>query len=128
MSSQATQRDVDDLQTAYSYCLSQLTHLSDRSALELKKRFPTYQSWLHLTPSERQEATKAAIGTGSSGLITTNFDALMDRALAGIKEHERAGIRVLSIDSNEYPGLLKQIQNPPLVLFVKGSIETLSDS
>jgi len=126
MSTLATQRNVNDVQVAYSYCLSQLAHLSERSALKLKKLFPTYQSWLQLTPSERQDATKAALGTHTPHVTTTNFDALIDRALADIKDHEGQGVRVLSIDSDEYPELLKQISDPPLVLFVKGAIEAIS--
>jgi len=89
MSSLATQRPTGDLQIAYSYCLSQLSHLSERSALKLKKRFPTPESWLQLTPSERQEATKATLGSDSPSFITTNFDALIDRAFVDLKNHER---------------------------------------
>ncbi len=126
MSTLATQRHLDDLQVAYSYCLSQLSHLGERSAFKLKKRFPTHQSWLRLTPSERQEATKTTLGFDSPNFITTNFDALVERALADLRNHEREGIRVLSIDDSEYPELLKLIQDPPLVLFVKGSIDALS--
>ncbi len=126
MSTLATPRHLDDLQLAYSYCLSQLSHLSERAAFKLKKRFPTHQSWLRLTPSERQDATKATLGYDSPNFINANFDALVERALVDLRNHEREGIRVLSIDDSEYPELLKLIQDPPLVLFVKGSIDALS--
>lgn len=128
MSTLATQRHLDDLQVAYSYCLSQLSHLSERSAFKLKKRFPTHQSWLRLTPLERQEATKATLGHDSPNFINTNFDALVERALVDLRNHEREGIRILSIDDSEYPELLKLIQDPPLVLFAKGSIDALSSN
>jgi DNA processing protein len=126
MSTLATQAHLDDLQVAYSYCLSQLSQLGERSAFKLKKRFPTHESWVRLTPSEREEAAKATLGHDSPNFINTNFDALVERALVDLKNHEREGIRVLSIDDSEYPALLKLIQDPPLVLFVKGSIDALS--
>jgi DNA processing protein len=126
MSSLATQRDMNDLQVAYSYGLSHLAHLSEGSARKLKKLFPTYQSWLQLTSAERQEATKALLGSDAPSFVNTNFEALMDRAMADVKDHERQGIRVISIDSSEFPELLKQIQDPPMVLFVKGAINAVS--
>lgn len=128
MSSLATQRNIDGSQVAYSYCLAHLAHLSERSAIKLKKRFPTYQSWLDAAPSEREEATKALSGNPSFPVTTTNFDELMDRAFSDLKNHEDEGIQVLSIDSTGYPELLKQIPDPPLVLFIKGSITALSSN
>ena len=126
MSTLATQRHTDDLQTAYSYLLSHLSNLGERSALKLKKRFPTHQSWLQLSPSERQEATKTTLGSDPPTVITTNFDALIERALTDIRNHEREGIQIVSIDDTGYPKLLRLIDDPPLVLFVKGAIDALS--
>lgn len=126
MSTLATQRHTDDLQTAYSYSLSHLSNLGERCALKLKKRFPTHQSWFQLSPSERQEATKTTLGSDPPTVITTNFDALIERALTDIKHHEREGIQIVSIDDTGYPKLLKLIDDPPLVLFVKGSMDALS--
>jgi DNA processing protein len=126
MSTLATKPNPDNLEIAYSYCLSHLSNLSDRSALKLKKRFPSFQSWLRLTPIERQELSEATLGNESPDFINVDFNALVDRALIDLRKHEREGIRILSIDSNEYPKLLRLISNPPLVLFVKGSIEALS--
>ena len=37
-----------------------------------------------------------------------------------------AGARVIALDSPEYPPRLKEIYDPPVVLFVKGSVEILS--
>lgn len=117
----------DELQVAYSYCLSHLAHLGDRTALRFKKAFPTYDSWHHVPLSGRDEAARNALGRDSSQFLATNFDAILDRAISDVKAHERQGIRVVSIDSERYPFLLKQIDDAPLVLFVKGLIEALSE-
>ena len=38
----------------------------------------------------------------------------------------KAGIRVVIIEDDEYPSLLKQIHLPPMLLYVKGSLEDIS--
>jgi DNA processing protein len=127
MTNLATERTSNELQVAYFYYLSHVAHLGERSALKFKKMFPTYESWFHVSPSEREKLAKTALGKDSAK-VTLNFDALLERALADVKKHEREGIHVLPIDSSEYPELLKQIPDAPLVLFVKGSIHPLTDN
>jgi len=128
MTNLATERETSELQIAYSYCLSHLAHLGERSSVKLKTSFPTYESWVQVSPSEREEGAKRALGSDSKNVSTLNFDSLIERAFVDFKKHQREGIRILSIDSSEYPQLLKLIPDPPLVLFVKGSIDALADS
>ena len=40
-----------------------------------------------------------------------------------LKLVEKAGVRVITRDDPEYPPLLREIHDPPIVLYVKGSIE-----
>lgn len=124
----AIQRKPDELQVAYSYCLSHLVHLGERAALKFKKAFPTYDSWFDLPRPEREEAAKAALGKDSQKVVSSNLDSLLERALSDVKKHEREGIHVLPIDSDQYPELLKQIVDAPLVLFVKGLVSSLTDN
>ncbi|MBE6902549.1 MAG: DNA-protecting protein DprA [Ruminococcaceae bacterium] len=44
-----------------------------------------------------------------------------------INECNRLGIRIVTLDDDEYPVLLKAIPDPPIVLFVKGSLAPLND-
>jgi DNA processing protein len=128
MSELATSRSTEELQVAYYYWLSQMTHLSERSALKFKGKFPTFESWDTLSPSERSDAARTALGDDCFKVLTTNFDSAMERALKDLKSHESRGIKVLSMHSPLYPGLLKQIPDPPLLLFVRGAIETLFEN
>jgi len=51
------------------------------------------------------------------------------RVFDPLKQYERikkAGIKVLCLEDSRYPDLLKNISDPPICLFVKGAIETLS--
>ena len=44
-----------------------------------------------------------------------------------IAQCENNGIRIITLDDEEYPARLRAIFNPPIVLFVKGSLEGLNN-
>jgi DNA processing protein len=128
MTQSATTRNTEELQVAYLYWLSQTSQLSDRTVLKFKEHFPTFESWDALSPAERKDAARSALGDDSSKVLTTNFDLVIETALRDMKFHESRGIKVLAIHGLLYPQLLKRIPDPPLVLFVKGAVETLGES
>jgi DNA processing protein len=129
MSELATSRSTDELQVAYYYWISQVTHLSERSALKFIEKFPTFESWDSLSPSERSEAARNTLGENDySKVLPMNFYALMERAFKDLKSHTSRDIRPLAIHDPLYPDLLKKIADPPLILFVKGAIEALLEN
>lgn len=128
MSELATSRSTDELQVAYYFWLSQMTHLNERSALKFKDKFPTFESWDTLSPSGRNEAARTTLGDDCFKVLTTNFDSVIERAFKDIKSHKGRGIKVLSMHGPLYPELLKKIPDPPLILFVKGSIEPVLEN
>jgi DNA processing protein len=129
MSELATSRSTDELQVAYYYWISQMTHLSERSALKFKEKFPTFESWDSLSPSGRSEAARNTLGESDySKVLPLNFYALMERAFKDLKSHTSRDIRLLVIHDPLYPDLLKKIADPPLVLFVRGAIEALLEN
>lgn len=127
MSDLATSRSADELQVAYYYWLSQMTHLSERSAVKFKEKFPTFESWDALSPSDRSDAARQTLGEDSFK-VTTNFDAAIERAIKDIESHKSRDIKLVSMHGPLYPELLKKIPDPPLVLFVKGPIEPLLEN
>ena len=128
MSELATSRSTNELQVAYYYWISQMTHLSERAALKFKEKFPTFESWDALSPSARSDAARQALGDDSFKVATTNFDSAIERAFKDLKSHKNRGIKVLSMHGALYPELLKKIPDPPLVLFVKGPIEAVLEN
>ena len=50
----------------------------------------------------------------------------LKEAEKGIEAAVKADCRILSYDSEAYPPLLREIPDPPLVLYVRGSVEVLS--
>jgi DNA processing protein len=111
---------------AYVYSLAHLAHLGDRAALKLKRLFPTHQSFVGMASSDRRKIIEDSVGSRYSSLVTTNWDTLLERATKDLERHEREDICVLTIDDSSYPPLLRTIPDPPLVLFVKGSLESLT--
>ena len=73
------------------------------------------------TPSA--EPVASIVMTRSSALSLRN---LLDKSLDGAErilgDCDRLGIRILTIQDAEYPERLRQIENPPCVLYVKGKL------
>ncbi len=79
---------------------------------------------------------KDVFETPSSGLISAGFDRqtakaisssdLLERACQEIEWHEKRGYAVLTIKDEEYPKILREIFDPPLVLYYAGKVDTLN--
>ena len=48
---------------------------------------------------------------------------ILDKASAEIERLEQMGARVITIDDEDYPPLLREIYDPPIVLYVRGDLE-----
>jgi DNA processing protein len=63
------------------------------------------------------------IGTTKSSQILRSLKEAESAAEAEVKRAAEAGARIICSEDQEYPSLLKSIPDPPLVLYVKGTIE-----
>lgn len=71
---------------------------------------------------------KENFGENVANLIVNRDKSLRERAL---KEYEKAlkyNIRIISFSSENYPKLLKEIPDPPIVLYVKGNLSNSDNS
>lgn len=71
---------------------------------------------------------KENFGENVANLIVNRDKSLRERAL---KEYEKAlkyNIRIIPFSSENYPKLLKEIPDPPIVLYVKGNLNNLDNS
>ena len=118
---------MTEMHSAYVYSLAHLAHLGDRSALRLKRLFPTHDDWVRTPQSERRKLIEDALGPRYSTVVTANWDELIDRAIRDLEQHAKEDITALTIDDRDYPSLLRLIPNPPLVLFVKGSVRSFAE-
>lgn len=67
----------------------------------------------------------------ATGLLAVSAQALgtgksLELAQEEIARATAAGVRLVSIDDSAYPARLKQIYDPPLILYVRGAVELLS--
>lgn len=118
---------MSELQKAYLYSLAHLSHLGPRTALKLRAVFPTYSVWSEVDGGNQRRKLEEAIGPKYSSLLSVSWDALLEKAIADIRRHENEQIRVICIDDDDYPPLLRAIADPPLILFMKGHIDVLKE-
>lgn len=52
----------------------------------------------------------------------------IEKAYASLKRCEELGVRAIYYDDEDYPALLREIKNPPLVLYVSGDVSVLNDN
>lgn len=115
------QREIMDNDTVYWLGLTRIQGLGVRGIHKLTDHFGSPKAAYMASLTELE----------ASGLPATICQSVF--AQAGLKEAEneigaaeKAGCQLLDFDSPAYPALLRQIEDPPLVLYVKGDIQALS--
>jgi DNA processing protein len=117
---------MTDMQAAYVYGLAHLLPLGERSAMKIYRLAPSRDAW-NRDRQRLRDQVLTTLGPKSEVLLTANWDALMEQAATEIRRQQEAGVILLGIDDPDYPPLLRQIPDPPLFLFLKGSVSALSE-
>ena len=126
-SEQVTSQPINDLASrTYTFALAHMLHLSARSARTLLNIFPTVKSW-HSTDEETRRYVERILRDKTNEVMTLNWDKVLEAAFNHIETHTRAGIKSIPIQDTRYPQLLRLIDDPPLILFVKGSLRACSE-
>ena len=103
----------------YYLALNRMNKVGPRTVMKLQKRWPDLQEMFQLSTQQLESA-------GLPSLLAqtiTGFDLnLVDADLEWL---ESANNHLLTWDSKEYPALLKEIADPPFVLYAKGQLSTL---
>src|SRR4051794_6559695 len=63
------------------------------------------------------------IGTGKASKIAESLKRSADQVQAELAKAGDAGVRLICIEDESYPALLKEIPDPPAVLYVRGTFE-----
>jgi DNA processing protein len=100
--------------------LAMVSGIGPRLTVALVERFGTATAVLSAAPSELREVQ----GIGSK--LSTAIARAPSRqdAEEEIERCRQAGISILTPQATGYPRLLREIHDPPAVLFVRGTIET----
>ncbi|NLF35071.1 MAG: DNA-protecting protein DprA, partial [Clostridiales bacterium] len=102
--------------------------------LATRRRLPVRQTLRVLEQFSTPEGAYAAdpveykLVEGLSAVSAASFsDKFLDRAEEILAACDHQGIRVLTIQDAEYPYCLRQIEDPPCVLYVKGKLPAFDD-
>jgi len=99
--------------------LSAIEQIGPASWQKLYSAFPTIEKLLRATLVELRRA----------GLTDNQAHAFLDRPTATEKEEKllkHHSIDIVTLEDSNYPGLLKEINDPPLWLFYRGDLNCLS--
>lgn len=108
--------------------LSNINGLGNKTLISLYRACPDL-SFDNL--SENYNNIKSIIKRSNIISQIDNYEFLeveKTKALNDINFHEKQNIKVISIDSEYYPKLLKEIDDPPILIYAKGNIELLKNS
>lgn len=100
--------------------LNRMEKVGPRTAVKLHKRWPNLQQMFQLTAMELEQAgVPVALAKSIAGFDFSLIQMDLDWLKAAEDHH------LLTWDSPQYPALLKEITDPPLVLYAKGQLSCL---
>jgi DNA processing protein len=106
----------------YWLWLSELQGLTNQTQLALLRRFETPERIFYADPEELLL---------TEGITRQQAELLSDHRLDGARKIQedchRLNIRILTIGDAEYPGRLKNIYDPPMLLYMKGRMPVMDE-
>jgi len=118
MASQATTLSAEE--SLHWLALHLIPGLGPRRSVPLVEKFRSPQAVFRASRSEL-----AAMGLPSSVVSTISSGVTFEEAVQQVEEMRRHEVDLVPLLDPRYPELLRQIPDPPLVLYVKGNVELL---
>lgn len=115
-------------QAIYLFALGLLTGISPKNVLAIARAFPQLQTIPQLSPAELKEHLGHTLAQKLHKGITEQWKSVFPTAEKAIDQHLAKNILPLPLTSDEYPVLLKQIEDPPVILYVKGDLSVLKST
>lgn len=111
----------DNIKT-YLIALNQIEKIGDRRIYELIKHYESVENIFE----DKEKNLKELIEKKFKFKINDfSKNEILDKAENIIKKSEEHEIKILSLFDKEYPFNLKQIDNPPYILYYKGNLKKL---
>lgn len=105
----------------YYLALNRMERVGPRTVAKLQKRWPDLENMFRLSATElEQEGLSPALAQTIAGFNLNMIDEDLNWLQAADNHH------ILTWDSCDYPALLKEINDPPIVLYVKGVLGSLN--
>jgi len=110
----------------YLLLFNRVSNYSSRKKLELLKKYNSYEN-IFKNLDEIRNIYGKPLKIGDFTLNNKNL-VQKDRVIKGeIDFYEREDIFIIDYLSSQYPEILRQIFDPPIVIFVKGNIDILKN-
>lgn len=111
----------DNIKT-YLIALNQIEKIGDRRIYELIKHYESVENIFEDKEKNLKELTEKKF---KFKINDFSKNEILDKAENIIKKSEEHEIKILSLFDKEYPFNLKQIDNPPYILYYKGDLKKL---
>lgn len=104
----------------YHLAFNRMNSIGPRTVKKLQNRWPVLQELFELSPGQMEQAGLP----NSLAQIITGFDfKLIEADLNWLAQHKTH--HLLSWDCAAYPSLLKEISDPPIILYAVGQLDSL---
>ena len=110
-------------ETLYLLWLLNLKGVSVSTAMKLHDIYGTYENIYNLSPEELFKNVNI-----TPGLKNALSDKSLDKAREILSECEEKEIKIISYYDAEYPKRLKQINNPPAILYIRGTLPDIDNA
>lgn len=105
----------------YFLALNRIAHIGPRTVMKLLKRWPQLAELFSLSSEQMEKAglpAKMALAIAQFNLSECDEDLAW--------EQSAANHLLLTLEDPKYPPLLKEIHDPPIVLYIKGNLHALT--
>ncbi len=106
--------------SVYLRALLEVDGLGNLSILKLLRAFESPEALWHATEAQ------LALHLGASKLAAFLNRRAKGLPLTACQQEQLKGIQAVAITDSAYPALLKEIYNPPVLLYVQGALDALS--
>ena len=110
---------------AYALSLKDIKGVGDQSVIKLLKDIPTHEEFQKSDYSIFQESVGSKIASNLLDDQAHIVSKLMPQKIEIIKEYEEKDIFTIALSDKRYPIKLKNIKDPPSVLYARGNISAL---
>ena len=115
-------------QAIYLFALRLIAGIGPKNVLAIARTFPQLQIIPELSLTELKGKLGDALAQKLHKGLTEQWKSVFPTAEKAIDQHLAKKVQPLPITSDEYPVLLKQIEDPPAILYTKGDLSALSNT
>lgn len=115
-------------QAVYLSALRSINGIGPKYLLAIIKAFPQLQSIPELSPATLKEKLGDTLAKKLHKGLTEQWKSVFPAAEKAIDQHLAKNILPLPLNSEKYPVLLRLIDDPPPILYVKGDLSVLNNT